>query len=346
MGEIELTAEQITDLKTWKKYLETDQARTWISEEQEAMDHLQALLHDKAFEKGTDLTPPQLDDLFGYVRTISANRALSNLLYRTIGVEKFNSLLRELYFGKTPFVERVDDFLSQKGIGPQTISQFLVAFDSKEYPFFTGPTKDMLNLDATQEEEARSEALQRYRISDPETYNSQTIQLLSDMVVFEAVRDALGLEQYNQVNVLLWLASKDRDEEADEPFYSVSLEKDLRDYLAANPSTVEKGLILIGKEFDTKTAGRIDLLCKDGGGRHVVVELKKGRKADSVVGQVLRYMGWVSQNKNPKVRGIVIVNERDPYLDYAVAPLGDRLKVRYYRVRFEVTDRPDEENSS
>ncbi len=71
----------------------------------------------------------------------------------------------------------------------------------------------------------------------------------------------------------------------------MSLEKDLIDYLASDPSQIEKGLELKEKEYDTKSAGRIDLLCTDKNRDFVVVETKKGKESDKVVGSIQQYMG-------------------------------------------------------
>jgi hypothetical protein len=39
---------------------------------------------------------------------------------------------------------------------------------------------------------------------------------------------------------------------------------------------------------------------------------------DQVVGQILRYMGWTCEEyKTDKVRGIIIVGQKDPLLTYA-----------------------------
>jgi len=102
---------------------------------------------------------------------------------------------------------------------------------------------------------------------------------------------------------------------------------------------VDDLLTLVGKEYDTREAGRIDLLCKDKNGCHVVIELKKGRSGHEVVGQTLKYMGWVQKNLSKKVRGIIIVNEPDDKLLYAAMPIGDLVKVKYYKVNFAISDR-------
>jgi hypothetical protein len=134
------------------------------------------------------------------------------------------------------------------------------------------------------------------------------------------------------------------EEEADVeiPPYSVSLEKDLINYLASDPSQIEKGFELKEKEYDTKTVGRIDLLCIDRNRNFVVVETKKGKESDKVVGQIQRYMGWINRNlaKNGEsVRGIIIVNEFDEWLDYAVS-VNDKIQLKYYEVKFVVRDAP------
>jgi hypothetical protein len=54
-------------------------------------------------------------------------------------------------------------------------------------------------------------------------------------------------------------------------------------------------------------------------GNFVVVELKKTKGADQVVGQILRYMGWVrEEHPDSTVRGIIIVGKKDESLRYAL----------------------------
>jgi len=169
----------------------------------------------------------------------------------------------------------------------------------------------------------------------------RTTDYLSDFIVFKQIKELLGLEKYTQVNNLIWSATRGEMEgpqEALESYASVSLEKDLRDYLAQHPSALEKGLKLVEKEFDTKEVGQIDLLLADNKGHNVVVELKKGRKSDDVVGQLSRYLGWVMKNRTKKARGIIVVNEPDNRLEYSIIPFQGIIRIKYYRVKFEVTD--------
>jgi hypothetical protein len=72
----------------------------------------------------------------------------------------------------------------------------------------------------------------------------------------------------------------------------------------------------------------------------VVIELKKGRPSDQVVGQILRYMGWVKRNlckDGQSVKGLVICHDSDPKLSYALEMAKD-IDIRYYSVSFKLTD--------
>ncbi len=63
----------------------------------------------------------------------------------------------------------------------------------------------------------------------------------------------------------------------------------------------------------------------------LVVELKKGRASDVVVGQTLRYMGYVQEElaeANQTVKGVIIALDDDPKLRRAllVTPV-----IQFYR---------------
>ena len=101
-------------------------------------------------------------------------------------------------------------------------------------------------------------------------------------------------------------------------------EKILEDYLENNINALEKDLILIKRQYSTIT-GPIDILCKDKNDNYVVVELKKGRASDRVIGQITRYIGFIKthmlERPDQKVRGIIVVREIDKKLEMSVSGL-------------------------
>jgi predicted RNA-binding protein with PUA-like domain len=126
------------------------------------------------------------------------------------------------------------------------------------------------------------------------------------------------------------------------------LEKYLEEFIVSNWDRIDFGekLILfedengnIGQQYLTEDAGYIDILAKDESGNFVVIELKKGRKNDEVIGQVLRYMGWVRKNlvtNNEDVRGLVIVGEKDNKLEYALQEVNGKVHAKIYKIVFRL----------
>ncbi|MBZ5511854.1 MAG: endonuclease NucS [Acidobacteriia bacterium] len=344
MNKFQFTEEQINSLNAAKASLNTPKALDWAADEEKAEVLTAAVLNDESFKNGQDLSPDTLDELFSNMKCFSRNRNLSNLLYRKNGLETFNAKLRSLIHGAQPFPQRVNDFFKMQLIGLQTMSQFLVVSNTREYPFVTAQTKEGIGVSSEQDEQALDDALELFKVTNKDAFLDRTLDYLRDYVIFRAVKNAFKLEKYTTVNNLLWFAfggnagEEGGPEEVIKDYGAIRMENDLRDYLAANIFLVEKGLTLVGKEYDTREAGRIDLLCKDKSGAHVVIELKKGRIGHEVVGQALKYIGWVQKNLNKKARGIIIVNEPDDKLNYAALPLGELVKVKFYKVSFDISD--------
>lgn len=102
-----------------------------------------------------------------------------------------------------------------------------------------------------------------------------------------------------------------------------ALEKHLEDFLVSNWALTDLGKKydiykldgqLVGQQFPTDT-GQMDILAvsKDGA-ELLVVELKRGRASDAVVGQIQRYMGFVMDElaeEHQQVRGVIIALEDD-----------------------------------
>lgn len=123
-----------------------------------------------------------------------------------------------------------------------------------------------------------------------------------------------------------------------------ALEKHLEDFLVENWAQTEIGKSyeiftedgeIVGQQYQTDT-GPIDVLAvsKDKS-ELLVVELKKGKASDNVVGQVQRYMGFVKDvlaESGQRVRGIIIALEDDLRIRRALSVAPD---IEFYR--YEVT---------
>lgn len=123
-------------------------------------------------------------------------------------------------------------------------------------------------------------------------------------------------------------------------------EKYLSQFLANNLYLIEKKIELFiddnnrdGKEYPTDV-GFIDILAFNRNtSEFVVIELKKGKTADQVIGQIQRYMGWVKTHlsKNRKVRGIIIASTIDKNLQYAALE-NPNITLKQYALNFTLTD--------
>ena len=92
------------------------------------------------------------------------------------------------------------------------------------------------------------------------------------------------------------------------------VEKHLQELLAEHPATLADGLTLVRREFPT-AIGPVDLMCRDGEGRSVAVEIKRRGEIDGVE-QLTRYLELLNREplltaKGP-VRGIFAAQEIKP----------------------------------
>jgi hypothetical protein len=120
----------------------------------------------------------------------------------------------------------------------------------------------------------------------------------------------------------------------------LSLERQLEDFLATNLSLIEPGLTIfqdegggVGRQYPTDV-GVIDLLCKRANGELLVIELKKSRVSDVVVGQISRYLGWVKKHiaNGEQVKGLILSHKADEKLGYAVSA-HPALSLRYFKLK-------------
>jgi restriction system protein len=135
------------------------------------------------------------------------------------------------------------------------------------------------------------------------------------------------------------------DETIEDPS-AFALEKHLEDFLMHNWSQTEIGKkydlvtddgVIVAQQYPSDT-GPIDILAisKDKK-EYLVLELKKGRVSDVVVGQTLRYMGFVNKVlavNGETVRGAVIALEDDLRLRNAISMVPS---IDFYRYKIDFT---------
>ena len=82
------------------------------------------------------------------------------------------------------------------------------------------------------------------------------------------------------------------------------VERELQELLAAHPHHVEPGLVTVAREFRTDL-GPVDLLCRDGEGAAVAVEIKRIGEIDGVE-QLTRYLERMGRDPELRpLRGIL-----------------------------------------
>lgn len=129
-----------------------------------------------------------------------------------------------------------------------------------------------------------------------------------------------------------------------------ALEKHLQEFLIKNWYTI------MGTEYDIMEGdgeskgeyptdtGKIDILARSKDGkRYLVVELKKGRPSDAVVGQCLRYMGDVKSElagEDQDVKGVIIAREGDKKIQSALS-VTQNIEFQTYEVDFKLISKHD-----
>jgi len=126
-----------------------------------------------------------------------------------------------------------------------------------------------------------------------------------------------------------------------------ALEEQLEDFLVENWSSTELGKNyeifqvdgeIAGQQYPTET-GPIDILAISKDKKSLlVIELKRGRVSDKVVGQCLRYMGFVkSQVAEPSqnVRGMIIAHDDDINIRHALS-VTQNIEFYTYKIDFQL----------
>ena len=123
-----------------------------------------------------------------------------------------------------------------------------------------------------------------------------------------------------------------------------AFERDLQNYLVRNLGLLEPGLKLYEDEDGEFTGVEfpvgqryIDILAVGTDGAYVVIETKVSRAYDRVVGQILRYMGWLKENfaDEAPVRGIIVASEISEDLILATSSV-ENIDLVEYEISFKL----------
>ncbi len=136
------------------------------------------------------------------------------------------------------------------------------------------------------------------------------------------------------------------DESIEDPSVFM-LEKHLEDFLVQNWNNTELGKNyniyeedgeIVGQQYPSDT-GPIDILAISKDKKTLlVVELKKGRASDVVVGQIQRYMGYVKDElaeKNQEIKGVIIAFEDDIKIRRALS-VANNIDFYTYKIDFKL----------
>ena len=128
---------------------------------------------------------------------------------------------------------------------------------------------------------------------------------------------------------------------------SFMFEKHLEDFIVTNwrqlpfgnqYDILETDGMLVGQQYRTET-GPIDILSVNKNQTDfLVIELKRDRASDVVVGQTLRYMGWVKEHlctQQQDVNGCIIAHAQDKKLEYALKQVPS-IRFLKYEVDFKL----------
>lgn len=128
-----------------------------------------------------------------------------------------------------------------------------------------------------------------------------------------------------------------------------ALEKHLEDFLIENWNNTEFGANyklmtdedggLIAQQYQTEV-GPLDIIAiKNDKSEILILELKKGRSGDAVVGQMLRYITAIKKEvaePNQKIRAVILTGQDDRKIRYSLEPLNGLIEFMVYKISFTI----------
>ena len=190
-----------------------------------------------------------------------------------------------------------------------------------------------------------NKTIKREDMSDPLKNSSGSISTICNLTQYsEEIRKLMGDSESSPV------VSNDSDIENPSEFV---LEEHLEDFLVKNWTQTDLSETydifeddeFTGRQYQTDT-GPIDILAISKDRKELlVIELKKGRASDRVIGQIQRYMGYIKDEiaeDDQEVKGIIIAFEDDQRIRRALS-VTNNIEFYRYRINFNLKKFTDSE---
>ncbi|RKX92373.1 MAG: hypothetical protein DRP84_10140 [Spirochaetes bacterium] len=347
------------------KFVASEEARTWREQRWEDHKHWKEWIDPNKLDT---LSDDELKNRFLEYFNEGAGRHPFNAVYRdrTVrDIKKFREVMKFLLDESIPVKKRLNEILNRdgrfhiEGIGKGLATSILMDLDPQKYATWNNKTNMGLEALGLIPEFARGddwgtryekvmEAIRHIKDLRPEFSFLEVDHFLHIVSATEEGKEAVralieGKEISSEVSETMNQISKEKES------MEFVMEEYLEEFIEENFDKIDFEAKLelyqdeenTGRQYPTPV-GNIDLLAIDRNKKEfVVIELKKGRSSDVVVGQILRYMGWVKENlavndyDQYNVRGIIISKEKDDRLEYALKMLQN-VNVFLYSVSFEL----------
>src|SRR4030067_1655315 len=265
------------------------------------------------------LSDDDLEEKFlGYYNSGGGRQSLNRIYRDRIIREKrrFRDMILSLFNEDIDIQERIDQVLRGnyrvEGFGKAILTSFLMDYNPNKYCLWNNKTEMGFSVIGWNVYESADSlgvayskvlmALQKLRGLKPEfNLSFGDIDLFLHTISAENegrdVVDAI-IEGREFLKPIIEEAREERQNTME-----FAMEKYLEEFIETNFSRINFGANIelyqgeenTGRQYPTPI-GNIDLLAVDKEKKEfVVIELKKGRSSDVVVGQILRYMGWVKE---------------------------------------------------